>query len=89
MKLWKVAVAAMFALFMFAMPGRASAEWYPNLPVPGPAPITGYYPARYYPAPYHAAWNYGPRGGYGPAWGYGRPWACSNPWFRRHHRVCW
>ncbi len=83
MKLWKVAVAAMFALFMFAMPGRASAEWYPR-PVPPPAPVARYYPARYYPAPqYYPAWNHG------PAWSYGRPWACRDPWFRHHHRVCW
>jgi hypothetical protein len=81
MKLWKVAVAAMFALMMFAMPGRASAEWYPNHPVPAPAPVGRYYPARYYPAPY-PAWNYGG--------GWGHPIACRNPWFRHHHpRMCW
>ncbi|HUA32019.1 MAG TPA: hypothetical protein VMA09_00315 [Candidatus Binataceae bacterium] len=89
MKLWKVAVAAMFALFMFAMPGRASAEWYPSHPVPVTAPAARYYPAGYYGAPYYPAWNHGPGWGYGPAWGYGRPLACNNPWFRHHHRACW
>jgi hypothetical protein len=51
MKLWKTAVAAVFALMIFASTGTASAAWYP-VPV---APVA---PVEYYPQPHYLpAWH--------------------------------
>lgn len=79
MKLWKLAIPALFALMMFVTPGRASSAWYP-----APAPIAH---AEYYPAPIH---YFPAEANYTPVYYRGRPYACGNRWFRIHHRrLCW
>ena len=79
MKLWKLAIPALFALLIFAAPGRASAAW-----CPAPAPVIH---SEYYPAPIH---YFPAESNYTPVYYRGRPYACGNHWFRIHHRrLCW
>lgn len=80
MKLWKITIAAMFALLMLTLPERASANprhWQPQVIQE---------PARYRPFAQEPA-RYRP---FATAYDGHHLFACRDPRFRRHHRwLCW
>jgi len=70
MKLYTTTVAALFGLFMIAMPSIASADYVRLRPVIVHPVVVEEVVA---PAPFTTVAYY-------------RPWACANGYFRRHHR---